>query len=404
MNQTPKGVRPCIGLVGRRNVGKSALVNALTGQEVSIVSPVPGTTTDPVDKSFELPPLGAVVFVDTAGLDDEGALGGARTKRSEQVLQRLDLAVLVVECGVLAAFERELLTLLKQQGKRILVVFNKRDQRAPTSEQQSWVLQASVPSVEVSATALQGIEQLGTAIALALKSLETPALVADLVRPGDLVVLVVPVDVEAPKGRLILPQAQTIREVLDAEAVALVVKERELGTALKQLNRLPSLVVTDSQAFLKVAADVPESVPLTSFSILMARAKGELDTFLTGVNAIDRLQTGDKVLVAEACSHKVHGEDIGTVKIPRFLTQYSGAKLRFDVRYGQDFPEDLASYKLIVHCGACMLNRAAMLSRLARAEAAGVAITNYGLTIAHTQGILKRALGPFPALQQRLLR
>jgi [FeFe] hydrogenase H-cluster maturation GTPase HydF len=392
MQPAPKSLRLHIGLFGRRNVGKSSLLNAITRQQVSIVSAQAGTTTDPVEKPMELLPLGPVLFVDTAGVDDEGALGELRMARTRLVLDRVDLGVIVSD-GAWGAFETGLLEQLRERKVPALVVRNKADLGLPAPSE------LGVPQVAVSALNGTGILDLREAL-LALAPadfFDNRRLVADLVPPGELAVLVVPIDKEAPKGRLILPQVMAIRDLLDGEAMTLVVQERELASALERQKRPPALVVTDSQAFLKVAADVPTSVPMTSFSILMSRFQGDLAEQVRGALGIERLKGGDRVLMAETCSHHPVGEDIGRVKIPRWLTQYVGAKLEFSSVQGRDFPADLTPYQLVVHCGNCTGNRREMLSRIHRCREAGVPITNYGLTIAYSLGIFERALGPFPA-------
>jgi [FeFe] hydrogenase H-cluster maturation GTPase HydF len=393
MQPAPKSLRLHIGLFGRRNVGKSSLLNAITRQQVSIVSAHAGTTTDPVEKPMELLPLGPVLFVDTAGVDDEGALGELRMARTRAVLDRVDLGVIVTERGAWGGFEAQLLAQLQERKVPVLVVLNKSDLGLPEAAL------PDLPRVAVSALDGSGILALREAL-LALAPadfFDNRRLVADLVPPGELAMLVVPIDKEAPKGRLILPQVMAIRDLLDGESMAMVVQERELASALARLNRPPALVITDSQAFLKVAADVPRSVPMTSFSILMSRFQGDLVEQVRGTLGIERLQGGAQVLVAESCSHHPVGEDIGRVKIPRWLTQYVGAKLEFSHVQGRDFPADLSPYGLVVHCGNCAGNRREMLSRIHRCRAAGVPITNYGLTIAYSLGIFERALGPFPA-------
>ncbi|MFO1478531.1 MAG: [FeFe] hydrogenase H-cluster maturation GTPase HydF [Verrucomicrobiota bacterium] len=399
MNPTPKGLRLHIAFFGRRNVGKSSLLNALTRQQVSIVSPVAGTTTDPVEKPMELLPLGPVLFIDTAGIDDSGALGELRVQKTRQVLDRTDLAVLVAAAGAWGEFEEAILRELQSRNLPALVVFNQCDLAAPAPETLRELADRKIRAVETSALRGTGLGELRQALLdLAPPDfINTPAILGDLVGPGELAVLVVPIDKEAPKGRLILPQVQAIRDLLDTDALCMVVKERELRAALDRLNAPPKLVVTDSQAFLKVAADTPPEVPMTSFSILMARFKGDLTAQVQGTLAIDKLKSGDRILVAEACSHHPIGEDIGRVKIPRWLTQYTGAKLEFTQMQGHDFPADLSDYKLVIHCGACMWNRREMLTRILRCQQAGVPITNYGLTIAYSLGIFQRALQPFPA-------
>jgi [FeFe] hydrogenase H-cluster maturation GTPase HydF len=394
-----KGLRLHIGLFGRRNVGKSSLLNALARQEVSIVSDIAGTTTDPVEKPMELLPLGPVLFIDTAGIDDAGALGDLRVAKTRQVFDRTDLAVLVAQAGEWDDFERRIFDEFQQRRIPIIVVFNKIDLNRPDGILLRQLAEDKITVVETSATGGTGIADLRQALILAAPAdfIDNPAVVSDLVGPGEMAVLVVPIDKEAPKGRLILPQVQAIRDLLDGDAYCLVVKERELRAALDRLKIPPKLVVTDSQAFLKVSADTPISVPVTSFSILFSRFKGDLLTQVRGALAIDNLHGGDGVLIAEACSHHPIGEDIGRVKIPRWLTQYVGAALQIKHVQGHDFPADLSPYKLVIHCGACMWNRREMLSRIERCQQAGVPITNYGLTIAYSLGIFERALTPFPA-------
>jgi len=414
MTTTPKSLRLHIAFFGRRNVGKSSLLNALTRQQVSIVSPVAGTTTDPVEKPMELLSLGPVLFIDTAGIDDVGELGAWRVQKTRQVLERTDLAVLVTEAGAWGNFEEDILAELTARKTPTVLVFNKMDSGtgvSPVSFKNGDFLNsethrrdACATTVYTSALTGAGIPDLREALLAAAPAdfIDNPAILGDLVGPGEMVVLVVPIDKEAPKGRLILPQVQAIRDLLDSDAYCLVVKERELRSALDRLKAPPKLVVTDSQAFLKVAADTPREVPLTSFSILMSRFKGDLLAQVQGALAIENLRGGDRVLIAEACSHHPIGEDIGRVKIPRWLTQYTGVKLQFEHTQGRDFPKDLADYKLVIHCGACMWNRREMLSRILRCQQAGVPITNYGLTIAYSLGIFERALLPFPAALELL--
>ncbi len=393
---SPKSFRLHIGLFGRRNVGKSSLLNALVRQQVAVVSEVPGTTTDPVEKPMELQPIGPVVFIDTAGVDDEGALGGLRVEKTRQALDRTDLAI-VVSGGEWGEFEEQLLAEFARRGVPVVAALNKCDLHA--NGMRTRLEERRIRTVETAATVGTGIAELRQALieTAPVDRGQELAIVSDLVGPGELAVLVVPIDKEAPKGRLILPQAQVIRDLLDHDAQSLVVKERELKAALDNLKRPPKLVVTDSQAFLKVAADVPPSVPLTSFSILFARMKGDLVAQTLGATAIDGLKNGDRVLIAEACSHHPVGEDIGRVKIPRWIGQYTGAQIAFEHTQGHDFPEDLAPYKLVIHCGACTWNRREMLTRIRRCRAAGVPITNYGLVIAYSLGIFERALESFPA-------
>ena len=415
MSTTPKGLRLHIGFFGRRNVGKSSLLNAITRQHVSIVSDVAGTTTDPVEKPMELLPLGPVLFIDTAGIDEVGGadatgelgasskLGALRVEKTRQALERTEIAVLVAEPGVWGEFEEGLLADFGTRQTPAVVVINKTDAAAPDAALVERLRGEKMRVVLASAITGAGLAELREALLELAPAdfIDSPAIVGDLVGPGELAVLVVPIDKEAPKGRLILPQVQAIRDLLDSDALCMVVKERELRSALDRLKTPPRLVVTDSQAFLKVAADTPVDVPLTSFSILMARFKGDLTAQVEGTLAIERLRSGDRVLIAEACTHHPIGEDIGRVKIPRWLTQYTGVKLEFVTVQGRDFPEDLASYKLVIHCGACMWNRRQMLSRILQCQHAGVPITNYGLTIAYSLGIFARALEPFPAALAR---
>jgi [FeFe] hydrogenase H-cluster maturation GTPase HydF len=403
MSTTPKGLRLHIGFFGRRNVGKSSLLNAITRQQVSIVSAVAGTTTDPVEKPMEMLPLGPVLFIDTAGIDEEGILGALRVEKTRQAIERTEIAVLVAEPAVWGEFEEQLLTEFTALQTPMLVVFNKTDRGSPSAQLLETLRAAKTRFVQVSATTGQGLLDFRQALLdLAPPDfIDSPAIAGDLVGPGELAILVVPIDKEAPKGRLILPQVQTIRDLLDSDAMTMVVKERELRSALDRLKMPPKLVVTDSQAFLKVAADTPPQVLLTGFSILMARFKGDLAAQVEGALAIETLKSGDRVLIAEACTHHPIGEDIGRVKIPRWLTQYTGVKLDFVPMQGRDFPQDLSSYKLVIHCGACMWNRRQMLSRILECQRAAVPITNYGLTIAYSLGIFARALQPFPAALAR---
>jgi len=395
---TPKSFRLHIGIFGRRNVGKSSLLNSLTRQNVSIVSDVAGTTTDPVEKPMELLPIGPVLFIDTAGIDDVGALGELRVQRTRQVFDRTDLGLIVTEAATWGPFEDGILAELTARKTPVVVVFNKTDLAEPDSKAVAELKSRKIPWVATVACSGKGVLDLREALIRAAPEdfINAPSILGDLVPPGELVVLVVPIDLEAPKGRLILPQVNAIRDVLDNDAYCVVVKERELRDALDRLKRPPALVVTDSQGFLKVAGDTPKEIPLTSFSIVFARYKGDLAEFVRGALAIEDLHPGDKVLIAEACSHHPIGEDIGRVKIPRWLMQYVGGKLDVRSVQGHDFPDDLGPYKLIVHCGGCMWNRREMLSRILRCRQAGVPIANYGMTIAYTLGIFERALGPFP--------
>ena len=399
MRGAPKGFRLHIGLFGRRNVGKSSLLNALTRQNVSIVSDVAGTTTDPVEKPMELLPVGPVLFIDTAGIDDAGALGALRVQRTRQVFDRTDVGIIVAEAGRWGDFEEAILRELEARETPVIAVFNKTDLAEPDAALLRRLESEKTLCVRAVASRGEGILDLREALIRKAPEefLNAPAIIADLVPAGELAVLVVPIDLEAPKGRLILPQVQAIRDILDGGAYCMVAKDRELRDALGRLNRPPVLIVTDSQAFQKVARDAPPDVPLTSFSILFARCKGDLCELVRGAAAMDALQSGDSVLIAEACSHHPIGDDIGRVQIPRFLRQHAGGNVECVHVQGHDFPDDLSPYKLVVHCGACMWNRREMLSRIIRCRRAGVPITNYGLTIAYTLGIFERALQPFPA-------
>ena len=405
MSQTaPKGLRLHIGIFGRRNVGKSSLLNAITRQQAALVSSVAGTTTDPVEKPMELLPLGPVLFIDTAGIDDVGALGAMRIARTQAVFDRTDLGIIVTAQGEWGPFEAELLETLQARDTPVVVVMNKADQARAADGLVRELAGKKVQLVHTAAINGEGIGELKQRIIAQapVDFLNSPAIVSDLVGPGETAVLVVPIDKEAPKGRLILPQVQTIRDLLDGDALCLVVKERELRQALAMLKAPPKLVVTDSQAFLKVAADVPVSVPLTSFSILFSRSKGDLLAQVEGALAIERLQPGDRVLIAEACTHHPIGEDIGRVKIPRWLTQYVGGPLAFTHTQGHDFPVDLEQYRLVIQCGSCMLNRREVLSRIFHCQEVGVPVTNYGLAISFSLGIFARALSPFPAALELL--
>lgn len=400
MQDTPQAERVHIGIFGRRNAGKSSLMNALTGQETALVSPIPGTTTDPVSKAMEILPLGPVLLIDTAGLDDSGELGRERVRRSLETLPRCDLVLLVVESGRSASeldAESEFIARCRQQESQVIAVFTRTDEGAPDPGLvRAATLRWNCPVSLVSSTTGDGIHALRELIAANVVPDDALRIIPDRIAGGQLVVLVVPIDTAAPKGRLILPQVQTIRDLLDRDALALVVKERELPQALIALAAPPALVVTDSQAFQKVAADTPPDVPLTSFSILFARYKGDLGAYLEGIRKIGELRDGDRILIAEACTHHVQADDIGTVKIPRWLRQATGKELVFEKKSGKDFPADLGNYALVIHCGGCMLNRRAVVNRINIARSNGVPITNYGMVIAWSFGILERALAPFP--------
>lgn len=393
---TPRGERVNITLLGNRNAGKSSLINALAGQEIAIVSSTPGTTTDPVDKRYELLPLGPVTFFDTAGLDDSGELGEKRVLATYKILYRTDIAVFVNDGHPFAESELSSLKRIREMKIPLLMVFNHRDLREPAPANIAWCEERGLPWVSVSA--LKG-ENIDAAKELLIKLapahlLEERPLAGDLVKAGDRVLLVTPIDLAAPKGRLILPQVQVIRELLDHDAVVTVVKERELAYALQTLKEPPDLVITDSQVVLKVVNDLPPEVKMTTFSILFARYKGDLDVLAEGVRQIDKLRDGDKILIAEACSHHVQADDIGRVKIPRWLSQFTGKELEYEVYAGHDFPPNLEDFALVIHCGACMLNQMEMSRRIVEAQRRGVPITNYGLAISKVQGVFERAVAP----------
>jgi [FeFe] hydrogenase H-cluster maturation GTPase HydF len=400
MQKTPKSLRLQIGVYGRRNVGKSSFINAVTRQQVSIVSDVPGTTTDPVEKAMELLPIGPVLFIDTAGLDDAGALGQERIAKSRKAMERTDLGVVVAFAPEWDAFEDALVEELRQREIPVVVVFNKCDVEMPGDELLERLAGQGLATLCITARTGENVGAFRETLLDILPDdmIRTPTIIGDLIRPSDTVVLVVPIDLEAPKGRLIMPQVQTIRDALDHDACCMVVKERELRMALDNLRRPPALVVTDSQAFLRVAGDTPDEIPMTSFSILMARVRGDLPTFVEGARAIDDLRSGDRILVAEGCTHHPIGEDIGRVKLPRWIRQYTGARLEFDTVQGHDFPEDLSPYRLVAHCGSCTFNRRQLLHRVLLCREAGVPITNYGVAIAYSLGIFERALSPFAGL------
>lgn len=406
MNQTPSSERVHIGFFGRRNAGKSSVLNAITNQDLAVVSDVKGTTTDPVQKAMELLPLGPVVVIDTPGIDDEGELGALRVKKSYQVLNKVDAVVLVVDQTLgLSSEDFALIERIRQKKIPYVVVFNKFDLEpaASLAKDMEYLKKQNTPVQTVSTVTNLGIEELKECIAILTKT-EEPKLkiVGDLIHPSDFVVLVVPIDKAAPKGRLILPQQQTIRDILEADATAIVVKEYELKDTLKHLGKKPKLVITDSQVFAKVSADTPSDIMLTSFSILFARYKGSLATVVEGVTALDALEDGDKILISEGCTHHRQCDDIGSVKLPRWIRQYTGKDIDFVFSSGTEFPEDLSPYKLIVHCGGCMLNEREMKYRLACATDQNIPITNYGILIAYMQGILKRSLMPFPSIAMML--
>lgn len=404
MNQTPASERVHISFFGKRNAGKSSVINAVTGQDLAIVSSVRGTTTDPVYKSMELLPLGPVVVIDTPGIDDEGELGALRVRKSYQVLNKTDIAILVVD-STTGKGEEEFALLHKFHEKHIpyLVVYNKIDLLS-VEEIKNLAMSVRAGEVLVSAADGMNIQELKEKIAT-LKPEDTHQypLIQDLIEPLDLVILVVPIDKAAPKGRLILPQQQTIRDILERGALSLVVRDTELKSTLDHFlaqGVCPKLVVTDSQAFARVSKDVPENITLTSFSILFARYKGELETQLKGVAALSSIEDGDHILIAEGCTHHRQCGDIGTCKMPEWIRNYTGKEPVFEFTSGTEFPDDVSSYKMVVHCGGCMLNEREMKYRIACCQDQGVPITNYGILIAQVTGILKRSLGPFPQMQE----
>jgi [FeFe] hydrogenase H-cluster maturation GTPase HydF len=389
MNQTPRGERVHIALFGKRNAGKSSVINAMTNQELAIVSEVKGTTTDPVYKAMELLPLGPVVVIDTPGLDDVGELGQKRIEKTMEVLAKTDIAMVIVDSrqGV-TQLEEELLEQIKEKRLPYLIVYNKIDlcsNRKTTEE-----------GIFVSAVTREGIQELKEALGKIVPEDEKRRIVGDLLEPSDLVVLVVPIDKAAPKGRLILPQQQTIRDILESNAAAIVVKETELKQTLSYLAKKPKMVITDSQVFAKADAATPKDIWLTSFSILFARFKGDLEEEIKGVRAVEHLKDGARILIAEGCTHHRQCDDIGTVKIPNWLQKHTGKKFCFETSSGNSFPKDLEEFDLVIHCGGCTLNRKEMQHRIARIKKAGVPIVNYGILIAAMQGILKRSIEPFP--------
>ncbi|WP_337581382.1 [FeFe] hydrogenase H-cluster maturation GTPase HydF [Phascolarctobacterium faecium] len=404
LNATPSSERVHIGIFGKRNAGKSSLINAITGQNLAIVSEAKGTTTDPVYKAMELLPLGPVMIIDTPGIDDEGVLGSLRIQKAYQVLNKTDIALVIIDAAVGPSAE-DLRLIKRINAKKIplLIVINKCE---TINEDKKTAYQALLPNGKllfVSAEQQLNIFELKEAIAQTVPADENKAqIVADLLSPSDFVVLVVPIDSAAPKGRLILPQQQTIRDILEADAAAIVVKENELTNTLQNLGKRPKLVITDSQVFKKVAAETPADILLTSFSILFARYKGNLQTTVQGVTALENLEDGDKILVGEGCTHHRQCDDIGTVKLPRWIKEYTGKNPEFIFTSGTEFPLDLSPYKMIIHCGACMLNEREMQYRIKCAADQNIPFTNYGITIAYINGILKRTVEPFPQIYKLL--
>lgn len=404
LNATPSSERVHIGIFGKRNAGKSSLINAITGQNLAIVSEAKGTTTDPVYKAMELLPLGPVMIIDTPGIDDEGVLGSLRIQKAYQVLNKTDIALVIIDAAVgPSAEDLRLIERINTKKIPLLIVINKCE---TINEDKKTAYQALLPNGKllfVSAEQKLNIFELKEAIAQTVPADENKAqIVADLLSPSDFVVLVVPIDSAAPKGRLILPQQQTIRDILKADAAAIVVKENELTNTLQNLGKRPKLVITDSQVFKKVAAETPADILLTSFSILFARYKGNLQTSVQGVTALESLEDGDKILVGEGCTHHRQCDDIGTVKLPRWIKEYTGKNPEFIFTSGTEFPLDLSPYKMIIHCGACMLNEREMQYRIKCAADQNIPFTNYGITIAYINGILKRTVEPFPQIYKLL--
>ncbi|MBE5760534.1 MAG: [FeFe] hydrogenase H-cluster maturation GTPase HydF [Clostridiales bacterium] len=392
LNAVPSSDRLHIAFFGLRNVGKSSLVNAVTGQELSVVSAVKGTTTDPVRKSMELLPLGPVVIIDTPGIDDEGELGEKRVKKAKRVLAQTDIAVLVVDsCLGLSKADSELIDMFISRKLPYIIAYNKCDLLSSEPE-------LPENGIYVSALSKKNIDAFKEKLGSFAGSKPEKHIVSDLLSPDDLVLLVIPIDESAPKGRLILPQQQTMRDILDSHCTVMACQDVDIPKTLSMLKAPPRLVITDSQAFGKVSKLVPPSVPLTSFSILFARYKGDLAELVKGAAALSELKDGDKVLISEGCTHHRQCNDIGTVKMPGWIENFSGAKPEFSFTSGGEFPDDLSPYKVIVHCGGCMLNEAEMQHRISRAQESGVPIVNYGIAIAHMHGILRRSLEPFPAM------
>lgn len=395
MQDTPKANRLHIAIFGKRNAGKSSLINAITGQQIALVSDFAGTTTDPVYKAMELLPIGPVVIIDTAGLDDEGELGELRIKKTKEVMDKTDLAILVFTAESKDfSLEKEWFNDLKERNIPVIGVINKVD--LDDIDVEKLQKEFDIPFVKVSAKNKQNIGKLKELIQInAPKDYERETIVGDIINPKDLILLVAPQDIQAPKGRLILPQVQVLRDILDHDAMPIIVKDSELEDSLKVLNKKPDLVITDSQVFAKVNSIIPKDVPLTSFSILFARYKGELEYFVQGAKKINELKPGDNVLIAEACTHHPLEGDIGRQKLPKWLEEKAGGKLNITVNAGVDFPEDLTKYKLVIHCGSCMFNRKQLMTRIIRCSEQNVPITNYGVAIAEINRILDRVIEVF---------
>lgn len=397
MQTVSKGERLIIGLFGRRNAGKSSLINAIMQQEISIVSDMPGTTTDPVARSYELLPLGPVTLYDTAGIDDTDDLGLLRIRASRKILWRSDIILVVIDEVGLTNFDKNLIEEVIQMKVTCLVIFNKSDIKLPSLPDLDFCIERKIPTIAVSAKNHSHINELKELIIQSSpKELSAEqVLVADLIKEGDVVLLVIPIDLAAPKGRLILPQVQVLRDILDSNAVGMIVKEKEIQQAFDCLQQKPALVVTDSQVILKVSGDVPDDVPLTTFSTLFARYKGDLNIMVEGANAIDQIAEGSKILIAEACSHHVQSDDIGRIKIPRWITNYTGKDFIFEIKAGHDFPENLEDYSLVVQCGSCMITHMEVMRRIRECVRRKVPVTNYGVLISKLHGVLDRVIQPF---------
>lgn len=404
LNQTPSANRLHVTLLGRRNAGKSSLMNAITNQNIAIVSDTKGTTTDPVYKSMELLPLGPVLFIDTPGIDDEGTLGEMRIKKTKQSLNKTDIVLFVVDTADgITPCDTEWISYIQEKGIPCILVYNKTDLTNPSTHKTNQADGAigTLPSVFISALFNQGIHELKEELGKLANSLEQPLpFISDIIQPEDVIVLVIPIDESAPKGRLILPQQQAIRDILEAGAISVVTKDTELENTLTKLGDMPSLVITDSQAFKQVASIVPESIKLTSFSILMARQKGFLTTAVKSVIALESIRDNDTILIAEGCTHHRQCNDIGTVKLPAWIRNYTGANPHFEYCSGTEFPEDLSPYKMVIHCGGCMLNNKEVLYRMRHSISQQIPFTNYGTCIAYMNGILKRSLSLFPDLHE----
>lgn len=398
MNSTPISNRLHIGIFGKRNAGKSSFLNALTNQQLSIVSEIPGTTTDPVGKSKEITGLGPVYFYDTAGLDDEGDLGKKRIEKTNLIIDKVNIAIIVSTYSTFDDYERNLILKLKSKKIKFIIVLNKLDIEKQNQNVTNFLVNNKILHLEVSCLNNRNIDlSLKEIIKLGSTTfVEKDSIIGDIVKQGDIIFLVVPIDLGAPKGRLILPQVQVIRDIIDNEAAAFIVKERELQYYLSGKSILPNLVICDSQVVLKVVGDVPDTISLTTFSIIFSRLKGDLVEFVKSVVVIDELQNNDKVLILEACTHHAMPDDIGRVKIPRWLKQYTGKNIIFDVNAGPYVNKDLSDYKLVISCGGCMINRQEMMSRISHCSFHNVPVTNYGIAISYVHGVLKRALSPFP--------